>query len=155
MNNKIEGVEIKDLILHKDERGFFCEIIRNSDGFFKNSFAQLSHSMVFDGIVKAWHFHKKQTDWMYTVKGDMKLVLFDARKNSKTYKKIMEILMGETLGHKVVKIPPGVAHGYKVINGPMHIIYVTDREYDKTDEFRISYNDPEIGYDWFSLSSIK
>ncbi|MBL7197092.1 MAG: dTDP-4-dehydrorhamnose 3,5-epimerase family protein [Candidatus Omnitrophica bacterium] len=151
----IEGVEVKELVIHKDERGFFCEIIRNSEDFFGDSFAQLSYSSVFTGVAKAWHLHKKQTDWMCTLAGDMKLVLYDTRETAKTYKKMMEILMGETSGLKAVKVPPGVAHGYKVINGPMHILYVTNREYDPTDELRISHDDPEIGYDWKAAPPIK
>ena len=151
----IEGIEIKELVTHKDERGFFCEIIRGSDNFFQNEFAQLSHTMSFLGVSKAWHLHKKQTDWMCALIGDIKLVLYDTRKESKTYKQLMEILMGDTLGKKVVKIPPGVAHGYKVINGPMHLVYVTNREYDPDDELRIPHDDPEIGYDWISPSPIK
>jgi len=151
----IEGVEIKELVIHRDERGVFGEIIRNSEKIFRGNFAQLSYSKVFAGVAKAWHIHKKQTDWMCTLIGDMKLVLYDTRETSKTHKKLMEILMGETSGLKVVKVPPGVAHGYKVINGPMHILYVTSREYDPEDELRIPHDDPEIGYNWESLPSIK
>ena len=146
----IKGVEIKELTAHEDERGFFCEIIRNSDDFFKNRFGQLSHSMAHKGVFKAWHMHNKQTDWMYVAAGDIKLVLYDTRKDSKTKGELQEILTGETHGRKAVKIPPGVAHGYKIINGPMHIVYVTDREYDPGDELRIPHDDPEIGYDWAS-----
>ncbi len=41
----IKDVEIKTLVLHKDDRGFFCELIRKSDSFFKDyKFGQLSHS---------------------------------------------------------------------------------------------------------------
>lgn len=146
----IEGVEIKELVVHKDERGFFCELIRGSDDFFKNSFGQLNHSMSLKGIFKAWHLHKKQTDWIYAATGDLKLALYDTRKNSVTYGRLEEIFMGESFGRKVVKVPPGVAHGYKIINGPMHIIYVMDREYDSQDELRIPHDDPGIGYDWLS-----
>lgn len=146
----IEGVEIKELIAHKDERGFFCEIIRNSDNFFQNRFGQLSHSMAHKGVFKAWHMHKKQTDWMYVSVGDIKLALYDTREGSGTHGELIEILIGEKHGRKVVKIPPGVAHGYKIINGPMHIVYVTDREYDPGDELRIPHDDPGIGYDWVS-----
>ncbi|HUU50996.1 MAG TPA: dTDP-4-dehydrorhamnose 3,5-epimerase family protein [Nitrospinota bacterium] len=155
MSVKIEGVEIKELILHKDERGFFSEIIRHSEGFFQESFAQLSYSMVYTSVTKAWHLHKKQTDWMCVVVGDLKLVLYDTREDSPTYKAKIEILMGETQGLKVVKVPPGVAHGYKVINGPMYILYVTNREYDPEDELRIPHDDPEIDYDWKSNPPIK
>jgi len=151
----IDGVEIKELTIHADERGNFAEILRNSDPIFQNKFGQLSFSTVFTDVAKAWHLHKKQTDWMCTLVGDAKVVLYDTRKKSCTYKTLMEIFMGEINGHKVVKVPPGVAHGYKVLNGPMYIVYVTNREYDPTDELRIAHNDPAIGYDWQSPSTIK
>ena len=151
----IDGVEIKELNVFTDERGIFSEIIRGSDLFFRNNFGQLSYSMSFTGVAKAWHLHRKQTDWMCVLVGDIRLALFDLREDSATYRKLMEIFMGETLGRKVVKIPPGVAHGYRIINGPMHIIYVTDREYDPSDELRIPHDDREIGYDWTLSSEIK
>jgi dTDP-4-dehydrorhamnose 3,5-epimerase len=48
-----------------------------------------------------------------------------------------------------VLIPPGVAHGYKVIGAEEALlVYMTDRLYDPTDEGRIAYNDPSINYDW-------
>lgn len=144
----IDGVDIKECTVHTDERGLFFEVMRGSDDIFRHSFAQLSSSMSFPGTAKAWHLHRKQTDWMCVIAGDVRLVLCDVREGSSTQKEIMEILMGETMGRKVVKIPPGVAHGYRIINGPMHIIYVTDREYDPSDELRIPHDDPEIGYDW-------
>ena len=153
-NNTIDGVEIKELVVHKGETGYFCEIIRKSDKFF-NEFAQTSFSFVYEGAAKAWHLHKKQTDYMCTLKGDMKLVLYDTRKKSKTYGKLMEILMGETLGYKVVKIPPGIAHGYKVLNGPMYIVYTMNREYDPKDELRLPHDDKEINYDWVSGPQIR
>lgn len=144
----IKDVEVKELITHNDERGFFREIIRNSDKFFYNRFGQLSHSMAKEGVFKAWHLHKKQTEWMYVVAGDVKLALYDTRKESSTHKELMEIFIGGRSGSKVVKVPPGVAHGYKIINGPMHIVYLSDREYDPKDDLRIPHNDPGIGYDW-------
>ena len=150
----IDGVEIKELNVFTDERGLFSEIIRGSDNFFKNKFAQLVHSMSFAGVAKAWHLHKEQTDWMCVLGGDIKLGLYDLRDASSTFGKLMEIFMGETMGRKVVKVPPGIAHGYRVINGPMHIIYVTDREYDPSDDLRIPHDDPEIGYDWTIPSEI-
>lgn len=117
----IEGVETKELKIFSDERGLFSEIIRDSDEFFRSSFAQLSYAMSFSGVAKAWHFHMKQTDWMCVLVGDIKLGLYDLRKDSPTYRALMEIYMGENLGRKVVKIPPGIAHGYRIVNGPMHM----------------------------------
>jgi dTDP-4-dehydrorhamnose 3,5-epimerase len=46
-------------------------------------------------------------------------------------------------------IPPGVAHGYKVIGEqPSVLVYITNRTYDPKDEGRIPYNDESIAYDW-------
>jgi dTDP-4-dehydrorhamnose 3,5-epimerase len=48
-----------------------------------------------------------------------------------------------------VLIPPGVAHGYKVIGeSESLLVYLTDRFYNPRDEGRIPYNDPGIHYDW-------
>lgn len=145
----ITEVKTKKLIIHQDKRGFFTELIRKSDKFFKGcSFAQLSHSLVKKGVIKAWHWHKKQTDFVYCASGKIKLVLLDLRKNSKSENHLMEIILGEKTDYKVVKIPPRVAHGYKIIKGPAQIIYLMDREYDPQDELRIPQNDLKIGYDW-------
>lgn len=143
----IEGVFIKKLVIHKDKRGFFTELIRVSDPFFKKcQFAQLSHSLVKKGAIKAWHLHKKQTDYIYCVNGEIKLVLSDLRENSKTKGKSIEIKMNEN-NRKVVKIPPGIAHGYKIIK-KAQIIYLMNREYDPQDELRIPFDDKKISYDW-------
>jgi dTDP-4-dehydrorhamnose 3,5-epimerase len=53
------------------------------------------------------------------------------------------------------KFPPGVVHGYKCINGPMNIIYITSGIYDLDDEVRIPYDDQAIGFDWINTFQIK
>ncbi len=145
----IDGVVIKELVQHPDERGYFEEIIRSSDDFFQEGFSQLSHSHMNSGVVKAWHVHKTQIDWWYVAGGVVKAVLYDARKESKTYRELDEFILGSHEGpNKVIKVPAGVAHGLKVIEGPADLIYVTSGIYSKDEEGRIAYNDPDIGYDW-------
>jgi dTDP-4-dehydrorhamnose 3,5-epimerase len=151
----IEGVITKDLITHPDERGFFREIIRSTDAFFQEGFGQWSHSLMFDGVIKAWHFHRIQTDWWYVVNGVMRVGLCDMRQDSGTYKMTMDFLMGDFQPSRVVKIPPGVAHGCKAVQGPVHLFYVTSHIYNPDDEIRIAYNDPEIDFDWLRGSPIK
>jgi dTDP-4-dehydrorhamnose 3,5-epimerase len=58
MNAIIEGVVAKELKTYSDERGFFRELIRVTDGFFEEGFGQWSHSLMFDGVIKAWHLHR-------------------------------------------------------------------------------------------------
>jgi dTDP-4-dehydrorhamnose 3,5-epimerase len=150
----IDGVVTKDLTTHSDERGFFREIIRVTDDFFGEGFGQWSHSLVLQGVAKAWHIHKIQIDWLYVVTGALKVALFDTREDSSTHGELVEIQMGEIYPAKVVKIPPGVAHGYRVLDGPAHVLYVTSRTYDPNDEGRIPHDDPSIGYDWTTSAAI-
>jgi dTDP-4-dehydrorhamnose 3,5-epimerase len=151
----IQGVVIKDLVTHTDERGFFCEIIRVTDDFFSEGFGQWSHSLMYTGVAKAWHIHKKQVDWWYVAGGVLKVALHDARPDSLSYKKTMELFMGENQPARVLRIPPGVAHGCKCISGPAHLFYVTSNVYNPKDEGRIPHDDIAIGYDWIMGPSIK
>lgn len=144
----IVGVGKKNLIRHPDERGYFEELIRASDEFFHEGFGQLSRSLMHTGVVKAWHIHKTQVDWWHVLTGKVKVALFDNRSQSHTYKEINEFVLGEDGEDIVLRIPPGVAHGLKVLNGPAHLVYVTSGIYSKDEEGRIPHDDPTIGYDW-------
>lgn len=145
----IDGVVIKELVRHPDERGYFEEMIRVTDEFFAEGFGQVSHSHMIQGVVKAWHIHKTQIDWWYVVRGKIKAALYDARKNSPTYRELMELVLNaDEAPNKILKIPAGVAHGLKVLDGPADLVYVTSGIYSKDEEGRIPYDDPVIGYDW-------
>jgi len=144
----ISGVAVKKLTRHPDERGYFEEIIRVTDDIFKEGFGQWSHSFMVAGVVKAWHVHKTQIDWWFCVSGQIKAALFDTRKESSTYRELNEFTLGDTPNNIVVKIPPGVAHGMKVIEGPCHFVYLTSGIYNSEEEGRIPFDDRDIGYDW-------
>lgn len=150
----IDGVQIKDLTTHSDERGFFREIVRAGDPFFAEGFGQWSHSLMFNGVIKAWHFHHKQVDWWYVCSGVLRIGLHDLRENSSTYRKSMDFLMGDLQPAQLLRIPPGVAHGCKTVQGPVNLFYVTSRTYDPADEIRIPHDDPGIGFDWLRGSAI-
>ena len=150
----IEGVESKSLVTHSDERGFFREIVRNSEGIVREGWAQVSHSLMFPGVVKAWHVHPTQVDWWYVVAGDLKVALYDLRDGSATKGELQEFFLGDHYPAQLLKIPAGVAHGCKAINGPAHLVYLTSTVYDRKEEGRIPHDDPAIGYDWLSLPPI-
>lgn len=146
----IQGVTFRELITKPDDRGFFREVIRSTDPEFEPGFGQLSHSLVYQGVVKAWHYHGKQTQWNYVINGLIKVALYDLREVSPTYREIMEFLAGDNQPARLYCFPPGVAHGYKCLNGPMNIMYITSGQYDPSEEGRIDFDDKEIGYDWLA-----
>jgi dTDP-4-dehydrorhamnose 3,5-epimerase len=151
----IQGVVMKELVTHADERGFFREIVRATDDFSAEGFAQWSHSLMYDGVIKAWHLHRVQTDWWYVANGVLRVGLCDLRPESSTYKKTMDFLMGDLQPSRVLKVPPGVAHGCKVIQGPVNLFYITSHVYNPDDEIRLPYNDPGIEFDWLRGPPIK
>jgi dTDP-4-dehydrorhamnose 3,5-epimerase len=147
----IDGVKIKKLIKHPDSRGFFIEILRNDDKLLKK-FGQTSYTFTRPGIIKAFHWHKKQDDLWFVATGSAQVVLYDLRKKSKTHKKTQVILTGEDKPLLIV-IPKGVAHGYKVLGSkPVCLFYHTTESYNakKPDEGRISHDDKSIGFNWKS-----
>ena len=151
----IEGTVLEDLLTHTDERGFFREIIRVTDEFFAEGFGQWSHSLMYPGVIKAWHLHKKQIDWWHVCNGLLKVALHDTRPDSPSCRETMEFLMGDDQPARLLRIPPRVAHGCKCLNGPANLFYVTSEVYDPDDEGRIDHDDPEIGYDWLKGPVIK
>ena len=148
----IEGVVIKQLVTNADERGFFREIIRETDDFF-GQFGQWSHSLMYPGTAKAWHIHQQQTDWWYVI-GALRVALYDTREGSPTKGRLMSFLMGDIHGGSCVKIPPGVAHGGRAL-ALSHLLYITSNVYNPQDEGRIPHDDPGIGFDWTAFPEIK
>lgn len=144
----IDGVKIIELTTHKDDRGFFREIFRFTELFENTPVGQLSHSLVNEGVIKAWHGHVYQSQWNYVVSGQIKVALYDNRKTSVTYKETMEFVVADDMKPIAYFFPQGVMHGYKCMKGPMQIIYVTSGVYNIDDEIRISKSDLGIGYNW-------
>ena len=77
------------------------------------------------------------------------------RPDSPTYKITMDFLMGDLQAARAVKIPPGVAHGCKTVQGPVNPFYVTSHIYNPDDEIRLPYDDSEINFDWLKGPPIK
>ncbi len=145
----IDGVEIKRLKKHTDARGYFIELLREDDAFL-DRFGQWSESRMVTGTIKAWHIHQIQTDYWRVPVGVVRAVLHDTRAGSPTHLQTYEIMMGDNHDPIIVKIPPGVAHGCKVLQGPALLTYVTSHVYNPDDEGRIPYDDAKIGYDWLT-----
>ena len=152
----IEGVVIKELPTYGDDRGYFRELIRRNDNFFAEGFGQLSHSLMYPGVAKAWHIHKTQVDWWYVPIGNLKVALYDKRENSRTHKERQVLYLGENHPAKILKIPSGVAHGCKALGSqPAHLFYVTSKTYDPDEEGRIAHDDKSMGFDWTAGPEIK
>ena len=145
----IEGVQTKRLTRHADERGFLMEILREDDAIFQR-FGQVYVSLNYPGVVRAWHYHRLQTDYFVVVKGMAKVVLYDARDDSPTKGEVQEFFLGEN-NPMLLSVPIGVMHGYKTIGvEPALLLNFPTKIYDRDDpdEYRVPYDSPDVPYDW-------
>lgn len=145
----IDGVVVKQLKMICDERGMLMEIFRSDDPQFRK-FGQVYLTTAYPGVIKAWHYHKVQWDNFCCIKGQIKLVLWDDRKNSKTRGVVNEFFLSPR-NPIVVTIPPLVYHGFKGTGTEESFVLNVPTEpyrHDNPDEFRAAYDDPSIPYDW-------
>ncbi|MFQ6675784.1 MAG: dTDP-4-dehydrorhamnose 3,5-epimerase family protein [Fidelibacterota bacterium] len=157
----IEGVIIKGLTVHSDvpdvdkspaSPGFLMEVVRDDDGLLAR-FGQTTFTVAYEGTIKGFHWHRKQDDLWFVATGKAVVVLYDLRKDSPTFGSTQTITAGKD-DYKVILIPSGVAHGYKVLSKePVLLFYHSTRSYnrDNPDEERIPWNDSTINFDWEGL----
>ncbi|MGA2348124.1 MAG: dTDP-4-dehydrorhamnose 3,5-epimerase family protein [Candidatus Sulfotelmatobacter sp.] len=147
----IAGVRVQPFSVFPDDRGYFLEVQRIGHGLaggFPPDRSQVSAAMNYRGTIKAFHFHLNQTDCWTPVSGLFQVVLADLRLGSATFGARNTMYLGPMRPWQVL-IPPGVAHGYKVIgNQDALLVYMTDQFYNPKDEGRLPWDDPSINYDW-------
>ena len=147
----IRGVVIGHTTVWPDDRGVFFEVARIGQGLisrFDPATTQVSGTFTYPGAIKAFHYHVRQWDCWVPLSGMFQVALVDLRPDSPTFRTKNTLYVGEHRPWQML-IPPGVAHGYKVIGeSRAGLVYVTSRLYDPDDEGRIPYNDPRLSYDW-------
>ncbi len=145
----IKGVTVKRLNVIVDERGRLMEILRRDDPMFEK-FGQVYMTTAKPGVVKAWHYHKKQDDFFTCIQGKMRLALYDARRRSPTHGEVNEFLVSLD-DPMLVSIPKRVYHGFKCVSEcEAVVINIPTRAYDRNDpdEYRMDPYENAIPYDW-------
>ena len=107
----MEGLEVRELLLYEDRRGWLGEIMREDETDFRPAMSYLS--MTRPGLVRGPHEHEKQTDYFCFV-GKFRLYFWDNRKGSATYGESRTIDTNEN--PTVAVVAPGIVHAYKNIS---------------------------------------
>lgn len=146
-SDRISGVQIVDLISHADERGRFLEIFRKEwfpdIGWHQ---VQSNRSESAAGVLRGLHFHHKQADYWYVIRGTIRAGLVDLRKSSPTFMSTQTVDLKDRQNRGLF-IPVGVAHGFVAVTEAT-LIYIVDRYYDGNDEFGVLWNDPALAIEW-------
>jgi dTDP-4-dehydrorhamnose 3,5-epimerase len=162
-SGRIHDLQVKTFVKHADDRGFFIEQLKRGDlddagrPFLPDRpFAQMSRSLAYarggnpPELIKAFHWHRRQTDYWDIVTGNARVVLVDLREESPTCGTVQTLILGENSA-RMVAIPPLVAHGYQCLGlDDVQLVYYVTEPYDPDDpdEGRIAWDDARIGFDW-------
>ena len=144
----IEGLARFPLRVFEDERGWFCELRR--DSILPRPMAQTNVSVSRTGVVRGLHYHERgQDDLFACLRGTARVVVLD-RGTGETYT--------EDIGdHNRVAlyIPGHHAHGFEALTDLLFVYHVTS-EYDPDDpdEHTIPWNDPRVAHLWSTSTPI-
>jgi dTDP-4-dehydrorhamnose 3,5-epimerase len=147
IDDQIDGVRLRRLVTHEDERGGLTVLISNLN----EVIAPVPHVYLVSaapGSIRAWVYHKRQTDRLAYTNGKLRVVLYDLRPESTTYRKLNVVDVGES-NRVLLTIPPQVVHAVQN-RGLTAATFVNmpTRAYDPAhpDKSRIPYDHPGIPY---------
>jgi dTDP-4-dehydrorhamnose 3,5-epimerase len=113
----INGVILRSLSPHRDQRGWLIELYREDELAIERHPVMAYVSETLPGVARGPHEHVDQTDYFAFVgPGEFLLYLWDARPDSPTRGHSMRVAVGES-NRQCVIVPPGVVHAYKNV-GP-------------------------------------
>jgi dTDP-4-dehydrorhamnose 3,5-epimerase len=144
----IDGLLRLPLRLHEDERGWFCELRRDST--LPKPMTQTNISFSRAGVVRGLHYHERgQDDLFACLRGTARVVVLD-RVSGETYV--------EDIGEQnpvAVYVPGHCAHGFEALTDILFCYHVTS-EYDPEDpdEHTVAWNDARVAHLWSSSTPI-
>jgi dTDP-4-dehydrorhamnose 3,5-epimerase len=144
----VDGVRLIPLRRFEDERGWFTELMRESE--LADTVRQSNLVWSRQGVIRGLHYHERgQCDLFCCVQGMVRVVVLD-RESGATF---TEDIGDENLA--AIWIPGHHAHGYEALTDCLFLYHVT-QEYDRDDpdEHEVPWNDPRVAHLWSTKSPI-
>lgn len=143
----ISGVQVAELKVWGDDRGRFLETFRK-EWFPQRCWerVQTNRSDSQAGVLRGLHYHHRQVDYWYVLRGTIRVGLADLRPSSPTYLQSAVLEMSEERPTGLF-VPTGVAHGFVTLTEAT-LTYIVDNYYDGADELGVAWNDPQLRVPW-------
>ncbi|HYM77023.1 MAG TPA: dTDP-4-dehydrorhamnose 3,5-epimerase [Candidatus Dormibacteraeota bacterium] len=152
ISTSLPGVFVLEPRMFGDERGFFMESY-NERVFaglgIGERFVQDNHSRSIQGVLRGLHYQIQQPQGklVRVVEGEILDVAVDLRRSSPTFGGWEAVrLSGDN--KRMLWIPPGFAHGFRVISRAAHVLYKATDYYAPEFERTLAWNDPHLNIDW-------
>ena len=142
-----KGLKIFINLMHKDDRGYFKEILLEKK--IKSKFPFLVMSSSKKNVLRGLHLQTSnpQGKFVSVLRGKIYDVCVDLRRNSKTFGKYFSIILSEK-NSKSVFIPAGFAHGFCALENQTYIIYSCTKYRNAKSELAINYKDKDLKIKW-------
>ena len=138
----------------EDARGYFCETYserRLAEAGIPTRFVQDNTSLSkFAGTLRGLHFQQQpfaQTKLVAVLKGAVRDVVVDLRRNSHTFGRYFSIELSEDEGNQLY-VPVGFAHGLITLRPDTLIAYKVTSYYSAAHDTGIRFDDPVLAIDW-------
>jgi dTDP-4-dehydrorhamnose 3,5-epimerase len=135
-----------------DDRGFFLESYNErvfAELGIREKFVQDNHSFSSRNVLRGLHYQIQQPQGklVRAITGEMLDVVLDLRQSSQTFGKWESFcLSGDN--KRMLWIPVGFAHGFRVLSETAHVLYKTTDFYAPEHERTVAWNDPDLRIDW-------
>jgi len=143
-----QGVKIKEVKTHVDERGFVVEAYDPRWKWHKDPMVFSYIFTVRSGVTKGWGLHKKHEDRYFILFGEMELILYDARPKSPTKGLVSKIYLSE-YNRQVINIPAGIWHADRAV-GQKDVVIVNfptiPYDHKDPDKYRLPLTTKKIPY---------
>lgn len=148
----LPGVFVLEPRVFRDERGFFFESYNQkimADAGIADTFVQDNHSCSSRNVLRGLHYQVKhpQGKLVRVAEGEIIDVAVDLRRSSSTFGRWEAVrLSGEN--KRMLWMPAGFAHGFKVLSEEAHVLYKATDFYAPEYERTLAWNDPQLKIDW-------
>lgn len=148
----LEDVFILEPGVFGDARGFFLESYNEramSETGIHQRFVQDNHSYSTCNVVRGLHYQiqNSQGKLVRVVVGEILDVAVDLRKSSRTFGQWSAVTLSAQNKH-MLWIPPGLAHGFRVVSEDAHVLYKATEYYSPEAERTLAWNDPDLAINW-------
>jgi len=140
----IEGVFLKELVTHLDDRGDVIELWSEGWAEYKKgdvgATTHVYQSATDPGVVKCWHLHDIHTDQFTVTRGKLQVSMIDVRVDSPTFGHVNKVILG-IQKPRFLRIPPGIMHGWKALGDTESIVVnFQSHLFDATDEYKFTWD---------------
>ncbi len=148
----LHGAFILEPRVFGDERGFFLESYNEralAECGITERFVQDNHSCSRRNVLRGLHYQVQhaQGKLVRVVEGEILDVVVDLRRSSPTFAGWEAVrLSGEN--KRMLWIPAGFAHGFRVISEKAHVLYKATDYYAPEHERTLAWNDPDLKVNW-------